>query len=137
MDRRSLLLLTSVVAAAAAVTVAALLPAERVPGSPTPYCTTLLVFTDTDEAMREAERALRADPRVRELTARTKQENFAAFQESLGAEVVAGARPDKVPASLRVVESFGVDPRALRDDLERYGRATYEDYCRVMANLPR
>lgn len=138
MDRGPLLLAaTAAVAAAAVVATGLLLPAERVAGSPTPYCTSLLVFTDTDEQMREAERALRADPRVRELTARTKAENFAAFQQSLGTEVIAGARPEKVPASLRVVEAFGVDPLALREDLQRHGRATYEDYCRVAANLPR
>lgn len=124
-------------AVALVAVVGPLLPAPRVAGSPAPYCTRLVVYVKTDEQLREAERELRADPRVREVTARTGAENYQRFKEIFASrpELIAAARPEALPPSLDVVEAVGVDPVELRDELGRYGRADYDDLCASLAEL--
>lgn len=115
----------------AAVLVAVLVPGYRVTGHAAPYCDDITVDFKTDDAMRTAERELRTDPRVRELTAHTKQENYALVKEIFAnqPELLENVRPEAVPASLQVVEQVGVDPRSFADELERYGKVKYTDVC--------
>ncbi len=115
----------------ATVLVAVLVPGHVVTGAAVPYCTEIVISTKTDEGMRVAERELRADPRVREVTARTKQENFEHFKKVLAnqPELLEIARVEAIPATVNVVEQLGVDAEPFADELAQYGKATYRDLC--------
>ena len=130
-DRRLLLALPFALVVVVTVLVAALLPGSVVTGTPTPYCNDILLTITTDESMRAAERELRADPRVRDLTVRTKQENYERFKEIFAKhpDMVERARVEAIPASVHVVEQVGVDARSLAGELEKYGRVVHTDLC--------
>jgi hypothetical protein len=109
-------------------------PARRVPGTATPYCTVLQVWAETDEAMRRAAQRLRDDDRVREVRdERTQADNHARLTETLRAagrdDLADAARVESTPASLRVVEAFGVDAAAFAEELRREHRVTLADAC--------
>jgi hypothetical protein len=98
---------------------------QRVAGEPTPYCTDLRLLFATDEDMRRTARRLVADPRVREVRdQRTKADNHRLLTGADDAEGTA-----RTPASLRVVEAFGVDPADLAGELRREHRVNLFDAC--------
>lgn len=111
-----------------AAAVAVLLPTappQRVPGTPTAYCTDLRLLFGSDEDMRRAAGRLRGDPRVREVREeRTKADNHRLLTGSADPRGAANT-----PASLRVVEAFGVDPADLADQLRREHRVNLSDAC--------
>ncbi|MGM1063663.1 permease-like cell division protein FtsX [Saccharothrix sp. Mg75] len=119
----------AVVVATAAV--ALLVPDHRVEGAPSARCSLIELTLQTDEEMRAAEAALRGDPRVRELEARTRQENYERFKELFAdhPDVVELARPEALPATITMAEAVGADGRALADELGRFGKAEYTDLC--------
>ncbi|XVS60664.1 hypothetical protein ACQPYE_20345 [Actinosynnema sp. CA-299493] len=135
MFRRSLLLtvaLALVTGVVAAVVLFA--PGRRVTGTPVPHCTVLQVLSDSDAQMRRVAEGLRGDPRVREVRdERTQADNHARLTQQLrdsGRDDLAdAARVERTPASLRVVEAFGVDVSELAGELRREHRVNLEDVC--------
>ncbi|MFD1152210.1 hypothetical protein [Saccharothrix hoggarensis] len=117
------------------VLVAVFAPGRRVAGTPTPYCTALVVLFDTDEEMRRAADEFRADGRVREVRdERTKADNHerltAMLRESGRHRLAEAARVSTTPASVRVVEAFGVDAAAFAEELRRgQRRVNHVDVC--------
>jgi hypothetical protein len=134
MVRRRLLPLALALVAGVTVLVVVLAPGRRVAGTPTPYCTSIQVLFDTDEDMRHAAGELRADSRVREVRdERTKAQNHERLTATLRAtgrdDLADAVRVNTTPASLRVVESFGVDPQAFADELRREHRVNHVNAC--------
>jgi hypothetical protein len=116
-------------------------PPRRVPGTPVPYCTALQVLFDTDGEMRRVADELRRDDRVREVRdERTQEQNFERLTESLRAsghdELADAARVERTPASLRVVEAFGVDAGELAGELRQRHRVNLVDVCERPDELP-
>ena len=125
----ALALVTGVVAA-----VALFAPGRHVAGTPTPYCTSLQVLLDGDDEMRRLAGELRGDRRVREvLDERTQADNHARLTAALRAsgrdDLADAARVERTPASLRVVEAFGVDVAELADGLRQEHRVNLVDVC--------
>ncbi len=109
-------------------------PGRHVDGTATPRCAVLLVLLDDDDEMRRVARELRGDGRVREVRdERTQAENHARLTEALRAsgrdELADAARVERTPASLQVVEGFGVDASALADELRQQHRVNVVDVC--------
>lgn len=120
-----LLAAAAALALAAAAALVALPAHQRVPGEPAAYCTDLRLLFGTDEDMRRTAERLRGDPRVREVREqRTKADNHRLLT---GASDLEGAA--LTPASLRVVEAFGVDPADLADQLRHEHRVNLTDAC--------
>ncbi|WP_158841765.1 hypothetical protein [Saccharothrix deserti] len=109
-------------------------PGDRVAGTPVPYCTDLHVLFDADEEMRRVAGELRRDSRVREVRdERTKAENHERLTTELRAsgrdDLADAARVGDTPATVRVIEAFGVDAEAFADELRLQYRVTYSDAC--------
>ncbi|MFE2757893.1 hypothetical protein ACFXGA_38415 [Actinosynnema sp. NPDC059335] len=116
-------------------------PGRRVEGTPVPHCSAVELLFGTDEAMRGAAEGLRRDPRVREVRdERTRAENYARLTAALRAaghdDLADAARVERTPASLRVVEAFGVDPRELAGELRQRHRVNVVDVCADPDSLP-
>ncbi|GAA1284823.1 hypothetical protein [Saccharothrix xinjiangensis] len=119
------LLAAATALALAAAAVVALPARQRVTGEPTAYCTDLRLLFGTDEDMRAAADRLRGDPSVREVREqRTKADNHRMLTGASDPEGTA-----LTPASLRVVEAFGVDPADLADRLRHEHRVNLTDAC--------
>ncbi|WP_033439948.1 hypothetical protein [Saccharothrix sp. NRRL B-16314] len=135
MFRRPLLLTVALALVTGVAGLAVVFPQVRdVPGAPIPYCTVLRVLFDTDEEMRSAAAVLREDDRVREVRdERTKAENHERLTQELrqaGRDDLADAAAvDHTPASLRVVEAFGVDAGVFADELRLRHRVNHIDAC--------
>ncbi|WP_143532390.1 hypothetical protein [Saccharothrix sp. ALI-22-I] len=109
-------------------------PGDRVAGTAVPYCTDLHLLFATDEDMRRVAGELRRDGRVREVREeRTKAENHERLTAELRAsgrdDLADAARPADTPATVRVVEAFGVDAEAFAEELRWQYRVTYADAC--------
>ena len=135
MVRRPLLLTVCLALATGVTALVVVFPQARlVPGTPTPYCTALQVLFDADEEMRRVADELRDDDRVREVRdERTKADNHRRLTEALreaGRDDLADAAAvDHTPASLRVVEAFGVDAGVFADELRLRHRVNHVDAC--------
>lgn len=135
MLRRRLLLLVALASVlVVTVVVVALVPGRRVVGAAVPYCTVLQVLFDADEDMWRTAEVLRGDRRVREVRdERTKAVNHERLTASLRAQgrhgLADAARVSATPASLRVVEAFGVDVGVLAGELRRGHRVNHVDVC--------
>lgn len=124
-----------------AALVVLVVPVRRVAGTPTPYCTALQVLFGTDGEMRRVAGELRGDVRVREVRdERTQAQNFerltAALRASGHDELADAARVERTPASLRVVEAFGVDAGELAGELRQRHRVNLVDVCERPDELP-
>lgn len=109
-------------------------PGRVVAGSPTPYCTVLRVLFDTDEEMRRVAGELRDDARVREVVEpRTKAQNHervtARLREQGHHDLADATRVASTPASVRVVEAFGVDAEVFAEELRQRFRVNHGDVC--------
>jgi hypothetical protein len=109
-------------------------PGRSVAGRPVPYCTVVRVLFDTDEQMWRVAGELRGDRRVREVRdERTKSENHDRVTAALRAEgrhdLADAARVGSTPASVRVVEAFGVDVDGFVAELRRGHRVNHVDVC--------
>ncbi|WP_367128240.1 hypothetical protein [Saccharothrix sp. HUAS TT1] len=107
---------------------------RRVAGAPAPYCTVLSVLFDTDGEMRRVAAELRRDGRVREVRdERTKSANHdrvtARLREEGRFDLADATRVGSTPASVRVVEGFGVDPAELAGELRQRFRVNLVDAC--------
>lgn len=116
-------------------------PGRRVEGMPVPHCSAVELLFGTDEEMRRAAEELRRDGRVREVRdERTRAENYERLTASLRAaghdDLADAARVERTPASLRVVEAFGVDPRVLAGELRQRHRVNVVDVCAGPDDLP-
>ncbi|MER5268041.1 hypothetical protein ABTZ99_38715 [Actinosynnema sp. NPDC002837] len=116
------------------VAVALFAPGRHVTGTPTPHCAALQVLLDSDEEMRRVAGELRGDRRVREVRdERTQADNHARLTAQLRAsgrdDLADAARVEGTPASLRVVEAFGVDAGELAEELRLEHRVNLVDVC--------
>ena len=130
------LLLTVVSALVTGVAVAAVLfgSERRVAGTATAYCTGLQVLLGDDEEMRRVAAGLRGDRRVREVRdERTQAQNHerltAALRASGRDDLADAAKVERTPASLQVVEAFGVDAAVLAEELRQRHRVNLVDVC--------
>ncbi|WP_447001796.1 hypothetical protein ACRAKI_18735 [Saccharothrix isguenensis] len=135
MFRRPLLLTVALALLTGVTALVVVFPqARHVTGVASPYCTALRVLFDADEQMRRVAEELRDDPRVREVRdERTKADNHrrltAELREAGRDDLADDASVDHIPASLRVVEAFGVDASALADELRLRHRVNHVDVC--------
>ncbi|MFI9007611.1 hypothetical protein ACIGNX_10325 [Actinosynnema sp. NPDC053489] len=140
MSRRPLppfLALTVVLALVAGVlvSVAVFGSGRRVAGTAGPHCVVVRVLFGADAEMWRAARELRGDRRVREVRdERTQADNHARLTGALRAagrdDLADAARVESTPASVEVVEAFGVDVAVLAEDLRQRYRVNVVDECR-------
>lgn len=121
------------VVAVAAVTVLAVTTDARIEGEPAPDCVTFAVFLKTDDEMRKATDELKADPEVSEAVGYTKAQNYENFKRIFAnrPDLLANARVEAIPASIRINEAVGVDADAFAERLRaKYGKETqHADLC--------
>lgn len=109
----------------------ALPTSDRCPGR-------VIVYFHTDEEMTAAAEKLREDPRVMLVQTETKAEAYKRFKEIFAdqPELVELARPEALPASVRVRPADGIDVRRLTDWL-REDFASSAEETQALPCLPK
>ncbi|HET6287905.1 MAG TPA: permease-like cell division protein FtsX [Amycolatopsis sp.] len=81
----------------------------------------LVIYAETDEAMRAIAQALREEPKARRVLTETKKEAYERFKKLFAndPELVRLTRPDVLPADVHLLPVAGTDFPALADELRR------------------
>lgn len=134
--RRPLLLIIAGLTVVAAAIVLVLVPRDRaIAGNAVPKCfNEITIFVDTDAEMRQIAEKLGGDGRIATLNTETKQQAYERFKVIFKdrPDLVRLARPEAMPASVRVTAADRIRPSELARQLE--GEFPYAD--KVSAFLP-